>query len=109
MFQGTATSLQPPVLESFTPYEIAMAEVLAGLSESITSTGEHDASEASVALGSSSAHSANAQPPARELVLPRNPGASGDGDEEDDKQEVLGSQRKRKHYRSIAEIYCTID
>ena len=109
MSQGTATSLQPPALEGFTAYEIAMAEVLAGLSESITSMGECDASEASVALGSSSPRSANAQPPARELVLPRNPGAGGDGDEVEDKQEVLGSQRKRKHYRSIVEIYCATD
>jgi hypothetical protein len=109
MSQGTATSLQPLALEGFTPYEIAMAKVLTGLSESITSTGKRGASEASVALGSSSARSANGQSPARELVLPRNPGAGGDGDEEEDKQEVLGSQRKQKHYRSIAEIYCAID
>ena len=87
-----------------------MAEVLAGLSESITSMGERGAwSEASVALGSSSPRSVNAQPPARELVLPRNPDAGGDGDEEEDKQEVSRSQRKPKHYRSIAEIYCATD
>jgi hypothetical protein len=79
-----------------------MAELLAGLSESITST-------ASVvhlrppspwilipAFGERPA-------PAHELVLLHNPGAGGDGDEEEDKQEVSVSQRKPKHYRSIAE------
>jgi len=69
-------------------FDIAMVEVLVGLSESITSMGDHDASKASVALGSSSLHSVNAQPPEHELVLSRNPSTGGDGDEEEDKQDV---------------------
>lgn len=109
MFEGTAAPLQLPALEDFTAYELEMAEVLAGLSDSITSKEERNAFEASVTLGSSSPRWVNAQPPAREVVLSCNPGASGGGDEKEDKQEVSGSKRKPKHYRSIVEIYRATD
>jgi hypothetical protein len=89
----------PPAEEAFTARELDVAQQLVHLSESSASSGTPRAPAGSG--GSSSPRSVNARAPATAAVL-----LGGCADwEEDEEQEVAGSQRRVKRYRLIAEIY----
>jgi hypothetical protein len=97
----------PAAEEAFTARELDVAEQLIHLSASSASSGTSRAGRRAPAGsgGSSSPHSVNAPAP---VAAPLFLGGCA-GWEEDEEQEVAGSQRRVKRYRLIAKIYAATE
>ncbi|KAM3277190.1 hypothetical protein ACQJBY_045183 [Aegilops geniculata] len=106
--KGAAAPARALAAEAFTARELDAAEQLIHLSESSASsgtTGAHPVAYAAASGGSSPRSVNGLQAPAPGAVF-----LSGCADpEEEEEQEVAGSQRRAKRYRLIAEIYAATE